>query len=128
HTRVLVDEVVSHAFSHGYHSQHTERLAAYWAEALGGPTTYSDQYGDEDPCRADSQRQRAARGDGPAGDRLFRSGAGGCRPGPRRAASARAARLFRVGYYDNDVSLPPLGRGCTRRFAHPDVVLDGRVG
>ena len=47
HTRVLEDEVVSHAFSHGYHEQHTERLAAYWAEALGGPTTYSDRYGDE---------------------------------------------------------------------------------
>jgi hemoglobin len=47
HTRVLEDEVVSHAFSHGYHPQHTERLAAYWAEALGGPTTYSGQYGDE---------------------------------------------------------------------------------
>ncbi len=47
HTRVLEDEVVSHAFSHGYHPQHTERLAAYWAEALGGPTTYSDEYGDE---------------------------------------------------------------------------------
>src|ERR1051325_34 len=47
HTRVLEDEVVSHAFSHGFHPQHTERLAAYWAEALGGPTTYSDQYGDE---------------------------------------------------------------------------------
>ena len=47
HMRVLEDEVVSHAFSHGYHPQHTERLAAYWAEALGGPTTYSDQYGDE---------------------------------------------------------------------------------
>jgi hemoglobin len=47
HTRVLEDEVVSHAFSHGYHAQHTERLAAYWAESLGGPTTYSDQYGDE---------------------------------------------------------------------------------
>jgi hemoglobin len=27
--------------------QHSERLAAYWAEALGGPTTYSDAYGDE---------------------------------------------------------------------------------
>jgi len=27
--------------------QHVERLAAYWAEALGGPTTYSDSYGDE---------------------------------------------------------------------------------
>ena len=47
HVRVMEDEVVSHAFSHGFHPQHTERLAAYWAEALGGPTTYSDQYGDE---------------------------------------------------------------------------------
>jgi hemoglobin len=47
HVRVLEDEVVSHAFSHGYHPQHTERLAAYWAEALGGPTTYSDRYGGE---------------------------------------------------------------------------------
>jgi len=47
HTRVLEDEVVSHAFSHGYHPQHTERLAAYWAEAFGGPSLYSNQYGDE---------------------------------------------------------------------------------
>ena len=47
HARVLEDEVVSHAFSHGYNAQHTERLAAYWAEALGGPTTYSDRYGTE---------------------------------------------------------------------------------
>src|ERR1043165_9661975 len=47
HARVLEDEVVSHAFSHGFHPQHTERLAAYWAEALGGPTTYSERYGNE---------------------------------------------------------------------------------
>jgi len=47
HARVLEDEVVAHAFSHGYHPQHTERLAAYWAEALGGPTTYSEQFGNE---------------------------------------------------------------------------------
>lgn len=47
HDRVMQDEVVSHAFSHGFHPEHTERLAAYWAEALGGPTTYSDRYGDE---------------------------------------------------------------------------------
>ena len=47
HHRVLEDEVVSHAFSHGYHPQHTERLAAYWAEALGGPTLYSSAYGNE---------------------------------------------------------------------------------
>ena len=47
HQRVMADEVVSHAFSHGFHPDHVERLAAYWAEALGGPTLYSDSYGDE---------------------------------------------------------------------------------
>jgi len=47
HHRVMDDEVVAHAFSHGFNTEHTERLAAYWAEALGGPTLYSDSYGDE---------------------------------------------------------------------------------
>ena len=47
HSRVMADEIVSHAFSHGFHPQHSERLAAYWAEALGGPATYSGSYGDE---------------------------------------------------------------------------------
>jgi len=47
HKRVLEDEVVSHAFRHGFHPQHTERLAAYWVEALGGPTSYSERYGGE---------------------------------------------------------------------------------
>ena len=45
HARCLADAVVSHAFSHGYHPQHSERLAAYWAEALGGPSVYSDFMG-----------------------------------------------------------------------------------
>jgi hemoglobin len=47
HKRVMADEIVSHAFSHGFEPDHTERLAAYWAEALGGPATYSGRYGDE---------------------------------------------------------------------------------
>jgi hemoglobin len=47
HRRVMADQVVSHAFSHGFHPQHTARLAAYWAEALGGPTIFSDNDGDE---------------------------------------------------------------------------------
>ena len=47
HARVMADEVVSHAFSHGFHPQHSQRLAAYWGEALGGPATYSENYGDE---------------------------------------------------------------------------------
>ena len=47
HRRVMADEVVGHAFSHGFHPQHVERLAAYWAEALGGPSMYSESFGDE---------------------------------------------------------------------------------
>jgi hemoglobin len=35
----MADEVVAYAFSHGFHPQHVERLAAYRAEALGDPTT-----------------------------------------------------------------------------------------
>ena len=47
HERVMADAIVSHAFSHGVRPDHTERLAAYWAEALGGPRTYSAAYGTE---------------------------------------------------------------------------------
>src|SRR5260370_38383056 len=47
HTRCLADAVVSHAFSHGFHPQHSERLAAYWAEALGGPADYNESMGDQ---------------------------------------------------------------------------------
>jgi hemoglobin len=41
----MKDEVVAHAFSHGFHPQHTERLAAYWGEAWGGPPIYSERLG-----------------------------------------------------------------------------------
>ena len=47
HDRVMADEVVAHAFSHGFHPDHTQRLAAYWAEALGGPALYTAGLGDE---------------------------------------------------------------------------------
>ena len=47
HKRVVADEVVGHAFRHGFREDHVERLAAYWAEALGGPADYSALHGDE---------------------------------------------------------------------------------
>ncbi|MGO4858734.1 group II truncated hemoglobin [Arthrobacter sp. 2MCAF14] len=47
HARVIPDDVVGHAFSHGFHPEHTRRLAAYWAEALGDPDAYTGSYGDE---------------------------------------------------------------------------------
>lgn len=47
HQRALADPVVSHAFSHGFREDHTERLAAYLGEALGGPPTFTDSMSTE---------------------------------------------------------------------------------
>jgi hemoglobin len=48
HARCLADPELNHPFSHeDQHPQHVERLAAYWAEVLGGPPTYSSTCGDE---------------------------------------------------------------------------------
>jgi hemoglobin len=47
HERCLADEVLNHPFSHPGHPDHVARLAAYWAEVLGGPPTYSDACGDQ---------------------------------------------------------------------------------
>jgi hemoglobin len=47
HRRVLADPVVEHAFSHGFSDDHVARLAAYWAQAWGGPDTFTATMGDE---------------------------------------------------------------------------------
>jgi hemoglobin len=48
HARCLADPELNHPFSHpGQHPQHVERLAAYWAEVLGGPPAYSTACGDQ---------------------------------------------------------------------------------
>lgn len=47
HERCLKDPELNHPFSHpGQHPQHVERLAAYWAEVLGGPPTFSKSCSD----------------------------------------------------------------------------------
>lgn len=47
HELCLADPEASHPFEHGLHPFHNERLAAYLAEAFGGPKLYSAGYGDE---------------------------------------------------------------------------------
>jgi len=48
HARCLADAGLNHPFSHeDQHPQHVERLAAYWAEVMGGPPTYSASCGTE---------------------------------------------------------------------------------
>ena len=84
HEQVMADEVVSHAFSHGYQPDHTERLAAYWVEALGGPPMYSSAYGDE------SSVVRIHSGNGPHDDM------------DRRAIACFDAALVDVGLADDE--------------------------
>ena len=48
HRRCLADPELNHPFSHpDQHPAHVERLAAYWAEVLGGPPSYSARCGTE---------------------------------------------------------------------------------
>jgi hemoglobin len=48
HELCLADPELNHPFTHDdQHPQHVERLAAYWAEVLGGPPAYSTSCADE---------------------------------------------------------------------------------
>jgi hemoglobin len=47
HRRCLADPELNHPFSHpDQHPAHVQRLAAYWAEVMGGPPTFSNECGD----------------------------------------------------------------------------------
>jgi hemoglobin len=47
HARCLKDPELNHPFAHPDNNpQHVQRLAAYWAEVLGGPPKFSRECGD----------------------------------------------------------------------------------
>jgi len=48
HARCLADDELNHPFSHAdQNPEHVARLAAYWAEVMGGPATYSTTCSDQ---------------------------------------------------------------------------------
>ena len=48
HARCLADPELNHPFSHpDQNPRHIERLAAYWAEVMGGPPDYSQSCGNQ---------------------------------------------------------------------------------
>ena len=48
HARCLADSELNHPFSHDdLDPQHVQRLAAYWAEVMGGPPRYSNLPADQ---------------------------------------------------------------------------------
>lgn len=59
HLRLREDPVAWHPFEHGTHPRHDERLAAYLAEAFGGPRLYTSGFGDE----SSMQRIHSGHGD-----------------------------------------------------------------
>jgi len=70
HARCLEDPELNHPFSHpGQHPRHVERLAAYWAEVMGGPPSYSQSCGDQSAVLS----MHAGNGDmGDLGERFVR--------------------------------------------------------
>ena len=63
HARCIADPELNHPFSHpDQHPQHVERLAAYWAEVMGGPPVFSQS------CGTQSQVLRMHAGNGDMSD------------------------------------------------------------
>ena len=112
----MADEIVSHAFSHGFHPQHHERLAAYWAEALGGPTTYSDVYGGE------TSVVRLHSGNG-RHEKMDRRAIACFDQALEDVALTGAARLLRLGHHHDHGALPRLRRRCPRGPEHSAMVV-----
>jgi hypothetical protein len=86
----------------------SERLAAYWAEALGGPATFSAKYGDETSVVR------------------MHSGHGVHEEMDRRAIACFDEALKDAGFAgddDHDVPLPPVGRRCAGRLGDTALVL-----
>ena len=95
HELCVADPVAEHPFTHPrLHPQHTERLAAYFAEVTGGPALYTGGYGDE------SYVQRIHAGNGEHVDldevclRLFDRALADC--GIPREPAARLSAYFRA--------------------------------
>ena len=103
HERVLADEVVGHAFQHGSHPDHTERLAAYWGEALGGPQGWTGVLGDE------SAVVRMHSGNGPNGE-----------------MDERAIACFDLALEDVGLRVEPVGAALHDYFAWATRVSMGR--
>jgi hemoglobin len=71
HARCLADPELNHPFSHpGQHPQHVERLAAYWAEVLGGGPRYSGACGGRQAKLLDMHAHNGDMGD--LGERFVR--------------------------------------------------------
>jgi hemoglobin len=106
HCRVMADEVVSHAFSHRFHPQHSQRLAACRTPGPPAALPPIPAPAETGPGRADPQRQWPAPGGGPARDRLFRPGDARRPAGTRPGLCGRSCTTIAPGHHDPNVRYP----------------------
>ena len=110
HVRCLADPELNHPFSHAdLNPAHVQRLAAYWAEVLGGPPRYSELSGDQSVPPAAARGQRRHGRSRPAVRGVLRGGGRRRRVAGRPRVPCRPARLHGVG-----------------RGRRPRVLADGR--
>jgi hemoglobin len=125
HARCLADRVLNHPFSHpDQHPEHVERLAAYWAEVMGGPPTYSSA------CLDESGMLQLHAGNGEMGDLgerfldcFVRAMDDACLPADLEfRASLHAYMRWAV---DNVLSYSPVGTVVSPGIAMPRWSWDG---
>jgi hemoglobin len=94
HARCLADPEAAHPFTRRpIHPQHSERLAAYWGESLGGPPAYTSALGTE----ADFVRTHSGNG-------------------PHDSLDAAAAACFALALDDADIPAEPALRDTLARW------------
>ena len=127
HALCLADPEAAHPFEHGLHPLHDERLAAYLAEAAGGPALYTGGYGTE------SSMQRLHAGNGEHADldeaclRLFDRAV--AESGAPENAGGRLCAYFRavteaMRVYDRSVDDVPDGLAITTCELDPGSVKE----
>ncbi len=125
HARCLADAELNHPFSHDdQHPQHIERLAAYWAEVMGGPPAYSQSCGDQ----AGVLRMHAGNGDmGDLGERFLSCFVGAMDDAelPEDPAFRAALRAYMRWAVDDVLSYSPEGAAVAPGAAMPRWGWDG---
>ena len=126
HERCLADPELNHPFSHvGQHPEHVERLAAYWAEVMGGPPAYSEE------CEGDESSvltMHARNGDmGDLGERFLDCFVGAMDDAglPGDPAFREAMRAYMRWAVDNVLAYSPVDAVVPARLPMPRWDWDG---
>jgi hemoglobin len=124
HQRCLADPELNHPFSHPGHPGHIERLAAYWAEALGGPPRFTEMCGGHSGMLAIHAGQGAGADYGPRFVECFVKAADDAHL-PRDPALRASLRLYMEWAVGEVLSYAPQGSTVPSGLSVPRWGWDG---